>query len=80
MLHLVSGHLPFLTFLRGERKEQIDGDEQDTTHPKNSQVDSTPLTLLLFQNIPSCCDQVRKKTWQLKRKQQHKEFKGPNDN
>lgn len=53
---------------------------KDTTHPKNSQVDSTPLTLLLFQNIPSCCDQVRKKTWQLKRKQQHKEFKGPNDN
>lgn len=33
MLHLVSGHLPFLTFLHGERKEQIDGDEQGHHSP-----------------------------------------------
>ena len=80
MLHLVSGHLPFWTFLRGERKEQIDGDEQDTTHPKNSDVESIPPTILHVQNISSYRDQVRKKTWQLKIKPQHKEFKGPNDN
>lgn len=61
MLHLVSGHLPFLTFLHGERKEQIDGDEQDTTNPKNSDIESIPPTILHVQNISSYRDQVRKK-------------------
>lgn len=78
MLHLVSVPLPFLTFLRGERKKQNDEDEQDPTHPKYWNVDSTPPTLLHLQNISSCRDQVRK-TRQSNRKVQHKEFKGPND-